>query len=1457
MMHCPGFLANFGGGWTSGRRPVLDIRAAACLGLLLLLISDHAALAQSPPAQGSLAASVSPTASSVDLSADGGDDWTHWGLTSTSSLNRKAGVTPQISDFLRLGSVPSRFQAPASVRATYRWNDGSPTASANTTAGLYFSGIGNGFELTVPADTAVRTLQVHLGGYQARGQLEIVLSDGSAAPFSTTVENLAGPFDRTVTVSYNATSAGQTLTLRYSLLSGSNVTLQAATLQGSPPEPEPQPELQFDAASLVFTADQGSGALQSRTVSLASSDGSAASFTLTASAGWLDVSPATGTTPAGTVTVTADPSGLPAGQYSGTVTATAPGFLEDSIAVTLTINSVGGSGSLAASVSPTGSTVDLSADGGDDWTHWGLTSTSSLNRKAGVTPQISDFLRLGSVPSRFQAPASVRATYRWNDGSPTASANTTAGLYFSGIGNGFELTVPADTAVRTLQVHLGGYQARGQLEIVLSDGSAAPFSTTVENLAGPFDRTVTVSYNATSAGQTLTLRYSLLSGSNVTLQAATLQGSPPEPEPQPELQFDAASLVFTADQGSGALQSRTVSLASSDGSAASFTLTASAGWLDVSPATGTTPAGTVTVTADPSGLPAGQYSGTVTATAPGFLEDSIAVTLTINSVGGSGSLAASVSPTGSTVDLSADGGDDWTHWGLTSTSSLNRKAGVTPQISDFLRLGSVPSRFQAPASVRATYRWNDGSPTASANTTAGLYFSGIGNGFELTVPADTAVRTLQVHLGGYRARGQLEIVLSDGSAAPFSTTVEDLAGPFDRTVTVSYNATSAGQTLTLRYTLLSGSNVTLQAATLQGSPPEPLVLPFADDFDDGARDGWAVVNETPSAANWSVVSGELNLSSIVESTNSFEESYHLGTYAWLSAGMALTDYSMSVQARRVNPERPESLGILFRYRDVDNFYRLTFNSRYGFARLEKREAGLYYTLGVSAIADDPSAAIAVNVDVQGAEIRVRLDGKKVFATRDSSHLAGSVGLFAQAQSAFDNVSITPVAANPDVTLASPVAGSVTPTGNVTATALVRGLPAGGSLELSLPGRPPVTLNAPPWQATYTGIAAGPTTVTATLRDSTGLAVAQHAVDFAVNGDYVLAIGDSITNGDGDTFSADNDDARRVLASRAYASTLAALMEGLPPTEIVVFNEGIGGDRTDETDNLRLQSILERHADAKSALVQLGTNDANAGRSVAAFTSNLQSIVSRLNAEGLATYVAKLPPFVGPTFTLASSQNVRVSQYNDAIDSNITGALSGPDFWAFFAPDDNNDGIADRLRTDLYDDPVHPNALGHSVIATLWYNALLGDATGTTINPFILDSISRPAYKQNLVEAGDEYLVDSAAVITSIPAALEAAVWVITAQADAASSESAFLSLDIDRNATVYVAYDADAASLPNWLNPASSAYSDTGLTLGSSASSYRVFSKQVAPGTEVLGGNLAAGAAGATDMYVVLVRPGS
>ena len=93
-------------------------------------------------------------------------------------------------------------------------------------------------------------------------------------------------------------------------------------------------------------------------------------------------------------------------------------------------------GSLSGSFSPiaAGSNVDLTIAGKLDWVHWGLYTDTSLDRKAGVTPQISNFNAIYNTADSnayvfvYQYSDNPNG-YSWSDGNPTASVtNTTTGV---------------------------------------------------------------------------------------------------------------------------------------------------------------------------------------------------------------------------------------------------------------------------------------------------------------------------------------------------------------------------------------------------------------------------------------------------------------------------------------------------------------------------------------------------------------------------------------------------------------------------------------------------------------------------------------------------------------------------------------------------------------------------------------------------------------------------------------------------------------------------------------------------------------------------------------------------------------------------------------------------------------------------------------------------------------------
>lgn len=183
----------------------------------------------------------------------------------------------------------------------------------------------------------------------------------------------------------------------------------------------------------------------------------------------------------------------------------------------------------------------------------------------------------------------------------------------------------------------------------------------------------------------------------------------------------------------------------------------------------------------------------------------------------------------STVNLTAEGTIDWAHWGRTSPTEFNHRANVTPQISNFTLIGQGPI-LQFGDNFTG-YSWTNGTPTARATrSTSGIYVNNDDNGFEISVPADTTIKTLKVYVGAYAAQMHFEASLSDNSAPMYvdESFQNEGDGP-NRAYVLNFAANSPGQKLTVRYWVINsgGGNVTLQAAALrEGAPLVELVKPI-------------------------------------------------------------------------------------------------------------------------------------------------------------------------------------------------------------------------------------------------------------------------------------------------------------------------------------------------------------------------------------------------------------------------------------------------------------------------------------------------------------------------------------------------------------------------------------------------------------------------------------------------------
>ena len=717
----------------------------------------------------------------------------------------------------------------------------------------------------------------------------------------------------------------------------------------------------------------------------------------------------------------------------------------------------------------------------------------------------------------------------------------------------------------------------------------------------------------------------------------------------------------------------------------------------------------------------------------------------------------------------------------------------------------------------------------------------------------------------------LSVLADNGSGAdtdPDSDTLTIIAtGTPDKGGSVSINGTQTALFYTPAVNFAGTESFTYTISDGHGGTSTAMVtanIAFSDDFSNGMSN-WTTVDNTALASSWSVVSGTLQELNRVESRASgYNQSYHLGTYTYYTAGIPLTNYSFSVTGTFLGTGLADDIGIMFRYQNDNNYYRLSMNSRYGFTRLEKKVNGIFTPLAVNAIGYSAGEVLTFNVDVNGSLIQVMVNGEPLFAVNDTSLTSGSVALYTQDTASFDNVTIQGAATTPTVTLATPVAYTVTPGNTLSSTAIATNVPAGGSIEFLLDGTTSIVDNTAPYRGAFQNILQGDHTIETIVHDAANVIVAQDTNTLiGVQGDYYVAIGDSITNGEGDNYAVD-DHTDRMLSFNGYEANLSTLLENSLHMPVIVYNEGIGGDESSDAAFIRINSILARHPDSNKALVLLGTNDAlaniptgsgcNGSACSGTYKGNMQALINTLISAGKQVWVSRIPPIFGNSYSspfsnpsTASVNTSFVQQYNAVINNELSNRQLGPDLYSYFLG-------AGQNRFSLFANVWHPNALGHVMMAYLWHNAL--NSASPVALPFVLDNLSpsttSPYLKQNLLEVGNTYYVDSTYTLTTIPPALANGRWIMTDDASRNNTSSSYITFDIDRAATVYIAYDSGATTLPNWMG----GFSDTGMTLSTSdpySPTLRLYSRTYSAGHVVLGGNMASGASGANSNYIPIV----
>jgi hypothetical protein len=221
-------------------------------------------------------------------------------------------------------------------------------------------------------------------------------------------------------------------------------------------------------------------------------------------------------------------------------------------------------------------------------------------------------------------------------------------------------------------------------------------------------------------------------------------------------------------------------------------------------------------------------------------------------------------------------------------------------------------------------------------------------------------------------------------------------------------------------------------------------LPIMDDFSDGNAEGWTTTDDsTQFPSSWNA-GGQAYVQTARTNSSGKDvtETYHRGSYAYLTSSAGLDDYRLSVD---VTPaaESADDIGVMFRYTNINNYYRFSLNSLNGFARLESNLNGTFLTLARNLRGFRPGELQNIVVEAEGSLLQVFLNGDPIFSARDGDHPTGGIALFSRDNSSFDNVALTQPGLTPEIVIASPVAHSLIPDGPVDlmVTAIARNVPS--------------------------------------------------------------------------------------------------------------------------------------------------------------------------------------------------------------------------------------------------------------------------------------------------------------------------------------------------------------------------------------------------------------------------------
>jgi hypothetical protein len=183
-----------------------------------------------------------------------------------------------------------------------------------------------------------------------------------------------------------------------------------------------------------------------------------------------------------------------------------------------------------------------------------------------------------------------------------------------------------------------------------------------------------------------------------------------------------------------------------------------------------------------------------------------------------------------------------------------------------------------------------------------------------------------------------------------------------------------------------------------------------DRFTDGDMSGWIPEDEGSQnrPSHWTIFQGVLR-----QTSNIFTPLSRSDPLSSRGTQVVAGDRNWADVVVRVNLESPtgSTMGMLFRYRDKDDYYRFSMDSQRGYRRLVKNVGGTFTLLWGDTIAYEVGRSHELTVVALGSSLRGYMNGVPLFVVEDSSLTAGSLGFYcwANTDARFSQVRVYPTA----------------------------------------------------------------------------------------------------------------------------------------------------------------------------------------------------------------------------------------------------------------------------------------------------------------------------------------------------------------------------------------------------------------------------------------------------------------